>query len=272
MNLLPVSFEQAKARLLSLQTPDIDDAVRALRRLNTFLTICTVAAENEPEILAARTKDMYCHELLREPATVEEKGIGLLNNLFPVHEDAMAEYLQEDPSQLYIPYLCCNLAGSWDEFDEAVNDIEHLSQDWAVIAFAHFLNYNVDGEEFWQNASAHFGWPISEPPRAVTGHIECLDGDQFYAALEAEELHDFEAAFRMAFHDTDTIFLDSSYDDPDWGQVDFSLVNIRLLVNEWQSAKRIIEAAERANQAACENPDLYVRVLELYEAAITFKR
>lgn len=269
---LPPSFRQAKARLLSLQTVDYDAAATALRRLDIFLAICAVAAEHEPDILAERARDTFCHTLIHEPSVVEEKGVALLGKLMPINEDALLEYLQEDDRDSWvIPIQCVNLAGSWDEFGEILMEPEHLSPSWAAILFAHLLVYECDDASVWERASLAFGWPVTGASNDSWIRLH-LDGEKFLASLEAEGLGDWKAAFLMAMHSTGSIFLDMSYDDSGLEAFDLTLENVQALAQEWKTGKEIIETAERAALAAQQNPQQYARALALFEAALYKKK
>ncbi len=269
------SLNEVAARLEALRTPSAEAVERRLASLRSFLQIRTVVAEITPiefNSWMLEHPTLYPSQLDGELLTNLGKSlVEYMSKVFPINDYWMEELLAEcENGEIpIIPIQPCNLITNWDEFDEVLDNPIEIEKSEAVKFFAFLLSYSVTNDETWQAAAEHFGWPaaLAVHPKQARGNVY-LDSDAFYLALEAAGLKEFVAPFRMSMFDTKTSFLDMDDERVMSDPIEFSANAVLRLKAEWTLADAILKDAERATALAQENPQLYLDVLELYEAAL----
>jgi|GEM_PF-3732358 len=268
MDVLTLSFTDIRRALLAVRTPPLEAVRSALYRTRTYLAVASTMRQVAPEKVQQALSDPAYLSSLDDVSSLEDQAVRLLSSLFPVHEIAVEEVLAEGESMPVIPIPCLNLAGSWDEFDEILQDPSQISESWSVIAFAHYFVRGIEGES-WQLAEEHFHWPQAEAPELLSRADKRLDWERFTALLQENNLAGFEACFALAFWDTGSVFFDLD-DEQLWNEAfEFNAETIHHLAEEWKKGEAVLNTALAACELANADPTLYFRLLDVLAAAVT---
>ena len=194
---------------------------------------------------------------------------------FPLNEDHTF-MLWTDADEEGIVMSICNpgIDLCWDDMAELIESPENWNKDVGLMLlalYAVFLGEFVDDslEAFWDESAKYFGWGVKLPwwLYLPVGTWR-TDNRKFYRLLARSGMADVAAAFRMAWHDTGTFFLDleernDGYYATDEARQEYTLENIRRLEELWEEAKPIHDRGWAACQRAEEHPEIYARVVKL---------
>ena len=269
---LTLTLEGVCARLRSLRQSGFSYLEEALYNYHALIQLQSMARELD---CAHPLKLSFASLGAEEEAIREQVGaiFAQMGQAFPLN-DFWLEAILDDEEMVppFVPIHLCNLARSWDEFGEMVEDPETIASDWASVAFAFWLDHDLI-DECWESAAEHFGWPIRRLPksmRARTGYHWRVDCEKLLASLDEACLAEFEAPFKMSWFDTGSPFLDLDEQLLENGNAPaFDLENVRKLPEQWALAQQTIAQAEAASALAAANPGIYTTRVKLYRAALT---
>ena len=198
-----------------------------------------------------------------------------LGGKFPLNEDHTF-MLWTDGDDEDVVMSVCNpgIDLCWDDMAELIESPENWNKDVGLMLmalYAVFLEEFVDDSlaAFWDESASYFGWGVDLPwwLYLPTG-MWMTDNRKFYRLLAENGLPDVADAFRMAWHDTGTFFLDleersDGYYATDESRQVYTCKNIRRLENLWEEAKPIHDRGWGACHRLEEHPEIYPTIVKL---------
>jgi hypothetical protein len=203
---------------------------------------------------------------------------------FPMLEDpTLAQWSDTTDDRTLIYLVNPGIDLDWDAAAELFECPQNFTQEYGLmifpiyaVFFGQFIGEDQEITAFWDIASEWFGWDVEMPWWLwLPDSIWATDNKKFYRLLEKAGLPNVADTFRMAWHDTDTFFLDledqqDSYynDDCLW---DFTVENIEKLAMLWEEARPLHNRGIQACHEASEHHEWYKTIVELLGRCIVSK-
>lgn len=290
MEMLSVTFDQA-CREIGRRTAvagleDIGERMALMGKMAKIVGVYLAARAKEPPRGSGRQHFLVPNiwELRRHgdrmvdcppfDCLVEEM-ISWLAGKFPLSENYTYAHWTDD-SEDNAPIQVCNpgIDLCWDEACELFECPESICQEFGLMIlpiYAVFFGQFVgeDRPSFWDPAAEWFGWDAELPWWLwLPDDLWATDNQRFYRLLEKAGLPKVADAFRMAWHDTGTFFLDLEHNhDSYYGSNDtvheLTVENIEKLTALWAEARPIYARGFEACHEAFEHPEMYKTILAL---------